>query len=233
VLLFAVCQGLHADQLEIVVSGVHEPLLGNVRSRVSALQVGGDIRLTKRRRERLAEQGQQAAVAAMRPYGYYHAAVRSQWLETSEDAWRLELAVEPGPPQTVASAQVEVVGPGAAEPDLLAWQKNWPLGPGKVMDQTLWETEKQAALDAAYTIGYLGADFSEHVIEADLENNTAALRLVLDTGPQAVMGEVRYEQDAVAGHPGAAARFSRASPTTPGCWSSPDRGALAASTMSM
>jgi translocation and assembly module TamA len=105
------------------------------------------------------------------------------------------------------------VGPGAAEPDLLAWQKNWPLGPGKVMDQTLWETEKQAALDAAYTIGYLGADFSEHVIEADLENNTAALRLVLDTGPQAVLGEVRYEQDAV--KPEILAMLPRFSPSQP------------------
>ncbi|RPH98341.1 MAG: hypothetical protein EHM68_04820 [Lysobacterales bacterium] len=196
-LLFVLCPTAGADSLEIQVSGVNEPLLGNVRSRVSALQVGGEIRLSKRRRQRLAEQGEREASAALRPFGFYHATARSEWVAIGEDAWRLELHVEPGPPQIVASAQVELRGPGATEPGLLAWQKNWPLGPGQVMDQTVWEGEKQAALDAAHTRGYLAADFSERVIAADLENNTAALRLVLDTGQQAVMGEVRFEQDAV------------------------------------
>jgi translocation and assembly module TamA len=217
VLLLAVCCPVAwADQLEIVVTGVKEPLLGNVRNRVAALQVGGDIRLSKRRRTQLAEQSQREASAALRPYGYYHATVSSQWLETSEDAWRLQLTVEPGAPQTVATALVEVVGPGAAEPDLLAWKNNWPLGPGQVMDQTVWEARKQAALDAAHTQGYLAADFTEHVIAADLERNTAATRLVLDTGQQAVLGEVRYEQDAV--RPGILAmlpRFSQGQPYDP------------------
>jgi translocation and assembly module TamA len=212
-LLLAVCPGVWADSLEIQVGGVAEPLLGNVRSRVGTLQVGADTRLTQRRRGRLAEQGERAAAAALRPYGYYHATVRSQWVAAAENAWRLQLTVEPGPPQKVASAQVAVVGAGAGEPDLLGWQQNWPLGPGKVMDQTVWEKQKQAALDAAHARGYLGADFSEHVIEADLANNTAALRLVLDTGLQAVMGEVRYEQDAV--RPGILALLPRFSPGQP------------------
>jgi len=212
-LLLAVCPGAWADSLEIQVGGVDEPLLGNVRSRVATLQVGGDIRLTQRRRERLAEQGEMAAAAALRPYGYYHATVRSQWVATAENAWRLQLTVEPGPPQMVASAQVAVIGAGAGEPDLLDWQKKWPLGPGKVMDQTVWEKQKQAGLDAAHAQGYLSANFSERVIEADLVNNTAALRLVLDTGQQAVMGEIRYEQDAV--RPGILARLPRFSPGQP------------------
>lgn len=195
--LVAVCPGAFADQLEIQLRGIDEPLLGSVRGRVQSLHLGGELRLTKRRRERLAEQAEREAALAVRPFGYYHAVVRSAWAAAGEDAWRLELTVDPGPPLRVTESFVDIVGPGAALPDLQEWQKNWPLGVGRIMDQTAWEGRKGAALDLAERQGYLGAQFSEHVIAVDLEQNTAATRLVMDTGEQAVMGEVHFEQDAV------------------------------------
>jgi translocation and assembly module TamA len=45
--------------------------------------------------------------------------------------------------------------------------------------------------------GYLLAEYSEHVIELDLVRNEAKLSLVLDTGPQAVFGNIEFRQDVV------------------------------------
>jgi translocation and assembly module TamA len=196
--LFVGCAGaVHADQLEIAVQGVGEPMHSNLRNRVQGLHLGGSLRLTRRRQQQLAEQAEREAALALRPYGYYHAQVESEWTRAGEDTWRLQLRVDPGAPLTIAESVVEVTGPGAELAELQEWKRQWPLAAGRVMDQTAWEAGKEAALDLAETHGYLGAAFTEHVIEINLETNTAATRLVLDTGERAVMGEVRYEQEAV------------------------------------
>jgi len=186
-----------ADHLFIMVKGVQDPLLSNVNTRVSALRVSGDIRLSKRRLDRLAEQAEREALLAVRPYGYYQAQADASWMAAGEASWRLDLVVDAGPPLTIGSADIEVTGPGADLPELREWKASWPLTPGRVMDQTVWESEKQRAMDLARTRGYLGAQFSEHAIQLDLQSNSAATRLVLDTGAQAVMGTILYEQDAV------------------------------------
>jgi translocation and assembly module TamA len=192
------CCGIgQADELGIEVEGIRDPLLANVRARVMPLQVSGNIRLSKRRLQRMAEQAEREAALALRPYGYYKADVAASMLAEGEDRWRMTLRIDPGPALTVGSTFIEVTGPGAALVELASWKKDWPLPAGRVLDQTIWEAQKQRALDLAETEGFLGAGFSEQVVAIDLENNTASLRLVLETGQQAVMGTISYEQDAV------------------------------------
>jgi translocation and assembly module TamA len=191
------CGISHADELSIQVEGVRDPLLSNVRSRVTPLQVSGNVRLSQRRLQRIAEHAEREALLGLRPYGYYKASVAASTVAEGDGRWQLNLRIDPGPPLTVSSAIVEVTGPGASLAELESWKRDWPLKAGQVLDQTVWEARKQRALDLAETEGYLGAGFTEQVIAIDLENNSAALRLVLETGQQAVMGTVVYEQDAV------------------------------------
>ena len=191
------CGTALADELTIRVEGLKEPLLGNVRNRVGTLEVSGSTHLSGRRLERISEQAEREALLAMRPYGYYRATAAMATTAVAEGAWLLTLVIDPGPAQTVGSAHVEVTGPGADLPELREWRKDWPLTVGQVMDQTVWEVQKQRALDLAETHGYLGAHFKEQVIAVDLERNVADIRLVLDSGPQALMGKVIFEQDAI------------------------------------
>jgi translocation and assembly module TamA len=196
-ILAAAWSGAQADQLVIEVEGIGDPLLANVQSRVRALRVAGGPRLSRRRLDRLTETAEREAALALRPFGYHHAAATGRLNPVDENGWRLVLRVDPGPPQTVATSLVEVTGPGSGLTEIEEWKSQWPLGPGRVMDQTVWEAQKQDALDLLEKQGYLGARYLEHVIEMDLDHNTADTRLVLDTGPQAVMGTVTFEQDAV------------------------------------
>jgi translocation and assembly module TamA len=198
VLLLCLWSGtVAADELEVRISGVEEPMLTDVRNRVGFLQVLGETRLSRRRLERLSERAEREALLALRPFGYYHASARAETVETAPGKWQLTVAVDPGPPVTVEAVQIEVTGAGAGLAELQEWRRYWPLRIGQVLDQTVWEAEKQAALDVAEMHGYLGAEFTEHRIELDLERRLASTWLLLDTGPQAVMGEVRFEQDAV------------------------------------
>jgi len=176
---------------------VQDPALGNVRALVEPFRLTGAGRLSRRRLETFRLRAEDNARLALRPYGYYHPTVVSRMVATGERAWRLELDIQPGPPITIAEAAVELSGPGAQLEELQAWRRSWPLRPGAVLVQPLWDEQKQRALDLAADSGYLLASFPRKRIALDLERNEARLDLLLDTGERAVMGDVTYRQDLV------------------------------------
>ncbi|MEJ2401437.1 MAG: BamA/TamA family outer membrane protein [Xanthomonadales bacterium] len=189
--------GLRADDLEVVISGVREPVLGNVRTLVEPFRLTGAGRLSRRRLEAFRVRAEDNARLALRPYGYYHPAVDARIVSAGERAWRLELNIDPGSPVIVAAAAVEVSGPGADLEELKAWRRSWPLQPGAVLVQPVWDEQKQNALDLAADRGYLLASFPRKRMAIDLERNEARLDLQLDTGERAVMGKVTFRQDVV------------------------------------
>ena len=191
------CAQLPADQLELQVKGLKDPLLTAVNNSVDAHNVNGSTTLTEARLQKSAEQAEIDVALALRPYGYYEPEISSRILFQGEGRWELELEVNPGPPIVVTSVNVEVIGPGADIQDLRRWKKSWPLTAGSVLDQSVWEAQKQSALDLAEAAGYLGAYFTQHTMEVNLELKEARLELELETGPQAVMGTIEFRQDVV------------------------------------
>jgi translocation and assembly module TamA len=185
------------DQLDIVVQGVEDPLLSNVRARTQSFRVSANTRLSRRRLENISADAERRAVSALRPFGYYHSTVSSELRSAADRHWEIILTVDKGAPVIVSDFQVEISGMGSSDQSLLEWKRNWPLTTGAVLNQAYWEDQKQAALDLAEAHGYLGASFTEQIIRLDLEQNRASLSLNLDTGEQAVMGSVVFNQDQV------------------------------------
>jgi len=186
-----------ADELDIRVKGLPETLKVPVESRLAAYALNSDSELPEQRLRRIQETAGKEALKALRPYGYYHAGLARSELSKVDQGWRLTLDIDPGPPLLVTSSTVELIGDGKSLPQLLRWQRLWPLKAGERLDQSVWEEQKRVALEFAEAEGYLRANFTEHVIEADLGRNEAATRLVLDTGPQAVIGTVSFEQESL------------------------------------
>ena len=188
---------VYGDQLEIVVKGVEQPLLGNVQARTRPFRISGNTRLSRRRIATIVANAEQEARRALRPFGFYHATVKSELRPTGDGSWEITLHLDRGPPIIVSDYRVEVTGPGAADESLLGWRDNWPLTSGVILNQVTWEEQKLEALKLAEEHGYLGAGFAEQVIGLDLERNQASLSLTLDTGEQAVMGSILFNQDIV------------------------------------
>ncbi|NNK33367.1 MAG: BamA/TamA family outer membrane protein [Xanthomonadales bacterium] len=184
-----------ADELRIVISGVEGPILENVRNRVEPFRLSGNVRLSRRGLKNIRQSSIDRARAAMRPFGYYHAEVEATTQKVAEGSWRLELTIDPGPPVIVRSARIDVRGEGRALDGLQSWKSSWPLLAGSVLNQPLWDERKQQALDIAESEGYLQAEFIAHRMDIDLLRNEAELELVLETGEQAVMGTVTFNQD--------------------------------------
>lgn len=190
-------QCLRADELDVLVRGIEDPMRANVKALVEPFRVTGAGRLTPARLERLRSDSEVKARSALRPFGFYRPVIASRVENTGERAWQLIVDVQPGPPVLVEAANISVTGDGASLPGLAAWQNDWPLQPGNVLDQPAWEAEKQRAIDILSDRGFLGANFTRQRIALDLERDRASLDLELDTGPRAMMGEVRFHQDQV------------------------------------
>lgn len=202
-----------ADQLEYSISGIEEELLSNVQSHVEAFSLTGSGRIMPGEFEETIDQATQRARDALKPYGYYHPNITTDLVQLGPESWRLAMRIERGPPVRVNTAKIEVRGPGSQLGLLQEWKTEWPLQPGTVLDQQAWKQEKEAALDAANSHGYLSAKFAEEAIRVDLIRNEANLALVLETGEQAYFGDVVFEQDVV--DPQVVADIPRFDPGTP------------------
>jgi len=189
--------GVLADQVEYVVTGVDEPMLGNVRKHVATFRIGNTAKLNARLRRTLTEQAIESATAAMRPYGYFHPVVNANIEPKAPSEWVMTIHVEAGPPVLVSDLALELEGPGAGLETLQEWYAGFPLEVGDVLDQQAWDKAKLDAMDLLEEAGYLKADFSRHEIRVDPLANTARLALTLDTGVRAVMGKVTFNQDIV------------------------------------
>jgi translocation and assembly module TamA len=190
-----------ADEIPLKITGIDGDMAANVRSYLqTAWLLGGSLATERRRREYLEKSRAQAAIA-LRPWGYYDPAISARLeREAGGETWLLSLHVDPGPPVIVRKVEVLVRGAGAEDEGLRRWRSDWPLPIGARLDQRRWEEAKQAALDAAFDVGYLNAQFSRHRIALDLEQNQADLELTLETGPRAVMGVIEFQQDIVQPH---------------------------------
>lgn len=188
---------LYADKVEYAISGVDEPMLGNVRDHVTAFRIGSSARLNSRLRRKLTNDAADAAVSAMRPFGYFNPVVEVDIAPTDAGNWLVTVNVQAGPPVLVQDMNLEITGPGRELKSLKAWYADFPLEEGKILNQPAWDRAKLDAVDILEESGYLQSAFSKHVMRVDPLTNTARLNLILNTGPQAVMGSVTFNQDIV------------------------------------
>ncbi len=199
--------------LRYVVQGVDEPLTRNILSHVEGLSLGRHARLSSRAVEAALDEAIEKAAIAVRPYGYYSASVEGRYRREGDADVTIELRVNPGPPMMLRSVVVDVRGAGADRRDLVAWRDSWPLAAGQRLDQVVWESQKTAGLVAARNAGYLAAEFSEHALELDVENNVADARLVMQTGERFVIGSIDYGEHVLA--PGVVENLARFDPGDP------------------
>ena len=128
---------------------------------------------------------------ALEPFGYYNAKVETS-TERPTDRLLLRVKVDPGAPVRLALIKIELQGLGAEDEKLKEALLQFPLKENDILRQDFYEEGKKVLQDAARELGYLAADFSTHVIQLSLADNSANLHLILETGPRYYFGEVTF-----------------------------------------
>jgi translocation and assembly module TamA len=175
-----------------IVGGVDEPLRSNILSFVDVVQFGPQVRLSPTDLEEVQAKATENARRALRPFGFYAPQIETRVIDTDSAQPVVVIDVVPGPPVRVTDVELEITGPGADDRAFRSWRSRWPLGKGAILDQQVWEAQKREVVDIAATRGFLSPEFTELALEVDLEQNTARVRLHLDTGPRFVMGDVEF-----------------------------------------
>ena len=191
-LLLVLCAHGHASDLEVSVRGVSDELRENVLAHLGPVRLGRRDELSERTRREIAANGTERVREALRPFGYYAPRVDASVITDVDGTHRLDLRIDPGAPVIVDSVEVSVIGEGATRDRLVRWRDNWPLPVGSVLNQVTWSEYKQRGIEQAEFAGFLAAGFAEQEIAIDLETNTVALRLVLDTGARFVFGNIVF-----------------------------------------
>ncbi len=192
VLLLAAMSSSFAAELSYDIRGVSDPLLANIQSHAKAFSIGRQSDVSTHDFDSILADTIEKSKAALRPYGYYHPDIRGKVEQKPNGDTVVRLTINAGAPIIIDVVKIEVQGSGADRSTFAAWRKNWPLVKGSILDQVIWEERKQFALDQANRFGYLGAHFTQHNLELDLNTNRANVTLTLDTGERYEIGAINY-----------------------------------------
>jgi translocation and assembly module TamA len=181
-----------ASELQVEISGIDDPLRSNVLAHIGSVRPGRRDQLSDVAKQNIVADGERKAREALRPFGYYQPTIEATVRTERDGVHVLDLRISPGEAVLVTSADIQVTGEGGEHERARRWVGNWPLNPGQRLDQVAWEAAKRSGLDDLAAVGFLSARFERQEIALDLTDNTAALTLVLDTGPRWVMGNINF-----------------------------------------
>lgn len=183
-----------AASLSVSVKGVREKLYDNIVARLKIALISRKTDISLPEIQRLHKQASGDIAEALAPYGYYSVQVNKS-LSCDESNCRAEYIVTPGKAVIVHFVTLQVTGAGDMEPFFQEAIKQFPLHPGDVLDQVLYEEGKKSILTRAMLHGYIHARFTEHELVVYRKKQQADIRLILDTGSLYRFGATTSSQD--------------------------------------
>lgn len=168
-------------------------------------------RITDAELERLMRAAPAQARALLETEGYFNADVTMQRANAA-GVPLLRMTVEPGPRTMVQELALDVsgalaaaakTGDQAAQDEVRALRKAWPLPTGAPFTQGTWSGAKNTSIARLRADGYASASWLDTRAHIDAPTNTARLSLRADSGPLFRLGAIdvegleRYDADAV------------------------------------
>ena len=183
-----------APVIDVKIVGVDGPVRDNVAAFLSLKRYAGSTDLDQDRVDRLTLRARQEAADALKPFGYYEAEVIVT--VTPVDAgWKAVVAIVPGEPVTLATAEISITGSGRDEPFLAEVLAASTLVVGKRLSHADYDRVKGELQRVAASNGYLDATWSRAELRVDVGNHAAHAHLTLDTGQRYRFGATTIEQD--------------------------------------
>ena len=184
------------ERIVVNVVGVPDEIADNVRSYLTLTRYATREDLTDPQVRRLADRAVDEAADALRPFGYYAPTIRSR-TSRDEPRWIVRLRIDPGPPVVMKEVDVSIEGPGANDPDLRKVRHGSTLAPGARLDHVAYESLKASLMRTARDRGYLDATLTRRELIVNPTDQTADVRLTLETGGRYEFGAIEIEQDVV------------------------------------
>lgn len=183
------------DSVNVKIEGVKGELADNVRAFLSVAAEHKDI-WSARQIQRLGRRARGEIESALQPFGYYQPVITTALDRDGPqgDKWTARYIIDRGPPTLITKLELGVRGDGAQQASVLKALRASKLATGKRLVQSKYTDTKNAVIEAAYDAGYLDAKYAKSEIRVTPQENSAAVTLLLNTGPRYYFGPVDIQQ---------------------------------------
>lgn len=181
--------------VRVEVTGVGGDPARNVRALLTLYQARSEA-LSEWEIRRLHGRAPAEIARALEPWGHYRTLVESELIRDG-DTWVARYRIAPGERVIVSEVSVRLTGAGAEDPGFNALAREFPLRTGQPLFHPAYEEGKASLAAFAAEFGYLDARFTVAQVTVDVESSTAAIEVVMDTGPRFRLGGVTFNQDAI------------------------------------
>ncbi len=184
--------GSWAASPDIEIKGGPSFLRDNVRSFIA---IGEEPCSTPewRMRARLRELDKQIQNAA-KAVGYYNLESTRE-LTQEDDCWGLKIRLEPGKPVRLNQIDIRVEGEGKDDAGFQEIIAKPGLSEGDRLDHGRYESLKSRFGTVASARGFFEGRFSRSRVTVDVDQNSAHLELVYQSGPRYEFGEISFKHD--------------------------------------
>jgi translocation and assembly module TamA len=157
----------------------------------------GNPRVDLEQLQRLVRNAPEEAKTLIATEGYYTPKV-SSGLDTTGGTPVARVIVDPGPPVTVGAIDIELRGfaspeKGATPFDAASLRNQWTLSQGERFRTADWETAKRNLLRQVTQSRFPRAQLIDSSATVDPDKHSAALKVVIDSGPEVHFGQLRIE----------------------------------------
>ncbi|MFL6710352.1 MAG: autotransporter assembly complex protein TamA [Massilia sp.] len=173
------------------------PLDDLLRDNLDLVRFRGNPRLDRDQLQRLIKNTPDQVRTLVATEGYYSPTVTAG-LDAARGIPEARVTVNPGPPVVVGDIDLvlqgfEPVADGAVKFDADALRARWGLPTGQRFRTADWEAAKRTLLRQVIQVRYPRAQLVDSQAIVDPETKKANLKVVLDSGPEVHLGELRIE----------------------------------------
>jgi translocation and assembly module TamA len=188
---------LQAAKVEITIEGVSGELLNNVKAYLSLEQQKNHPRLSDFQIRRFHHKATEEIKLALQPLGYYHPEIQSELKspENDQNPFRAFYRINAGDPVLIQEIKLDITGEATEDKAFQAFQNEFPLKINQILNHANYDKARQNLQDLAKERGYFDAQFIEKTLDINDEQNTASIRLHLETGKRYQFGDVSFQQD--------------------------------------
>ena len=173
-----------------------EPLAELLEKNLDLMRFRGNARMDRRQLQRLIRAAPEQVRTLIATEGFYTPEIKAQ-LDADSAAPVVVISVSPGEPVQVGSVDLVLQGFASSDAnapfDTADIKASWSLKPGQIFRQADWEAAKRNLLRQVLQTRYAHAQLSASQASVDPQTGRAALRVVLDSGPELRFGELRIE----------------------------------------
>ncbi|WP_404399772.1 autotransporter assembly complex protein TamA [Idiomarina seosinensis] len=179
-----------SQQVKVQIKGVEGNRLDNVKSYLQIANMDSARSYRPYQIRYLHRQAAKEIKLALQPFGYYQTEVSSSLKQESDSTWQATYNISLNDPVIIDENQWVIDGDAETDEQLTAVIKKGQVKTGRVFHHGEYEKQKSALLSRAIQRGYHQADFKRTQVIVDKEQNSAAVQVVLNSGPRYYFGEL-------------------------------------------